>query len=172
VTTKKQAQNPVGSDLEAFLNTIAEKYKINDEVLASRTGTAVERHLITSSTQRFSSPLPLLMNQIQDLILEGYRYEMSAPQAAYLIGNTGNISIVLRKPESLIEKELVDLKGQVEKEYTGELTRAMESEIETLMQSAAIESQQKAMDTAIKEQEAIKQRLTNILLQGVEHAKH
>jgi len=28
------------------------------------------------------------------------------------------------------------------------------------------------MDTAIKEQEAIKQRLTNILLQGVEHAKH
>jgi len=46
----------------------------------------------------------------------------------------------------------------------------MEREIETLMQNAAIESQQRAMDAAIKEKEAIKQRLTNMLLQGVTHA--
>ena len=110
------------------------------------------------------------MNQVQDLILAGYRYDMSAPQAAYLIGNTGNVSIVLRKPESLIEQELMDLKDQVEKEYAAELTTAMESEIESLIQSAASESQQRAMDSAIKEQEAIKQRLTNMLLHGVTHA--
>lgn len=170
MTTKKQAQKPVDRDLQVFLDTITEKYKINADILAERTSIAVERYLITSTTQRFSSSLPLLMNQIQDLILAGYRYDMSVPQAVYLIGNTGNVSIVLRKPEPLIEKELADLKGQVEKEYAGELTRAMESEVETLMQNAAMESQQRAMDAALKEQEAIKQRLTNMLLQGMAHA--
>jgi len=34
----------------------------------------------------------------------------------------------------------------------------MESEIETLMQNAAIESQQRAMDAAIKEKEASKEQ--------------
>jgi len=99
MTTKKQAQNPVDSDLQAFLNSTAEKYKINADVLAARTSTAVERHMVTSTTRRLSSPLPLLMNQVQDLILAGYRYDMQVQQAACLIGNTGHASVVLRKPE-------------------------------------------------------------------------
>jgi len=170
MTTKNKAQNPVESDLHAFLNATAEKYKINADVLAARTNIAVERHILTSTTRRLSSSLPLLMNQIQDLILAGYRYDMSAPQAAYLIGNTGHASVVLRKPDSVIEQELAGLKDLVKKEYAAELTTAMESEIETLMQNAANESQQRAMDAAIKEQEAIKQRLTNMLLHEVTHA--
>jgi len=170
MTTKNKAQNLVDSDLQAFLHATAEKYKPNADVLAERTSIAVERHILTSTTRRLSSPLPLLMNQIQDLILDGYRYDMQVQQAACLIGNTGHASVVLRKPESLIEQELAGLKVQVEKTYARELATAMEREIETLMQNAAIESQQRAMDAAIKEKEAIKQRLTNMLLQGVTHA--
>jgi ATP-dependent Zn protease len=54
------------------------------------------------------------------------------------------MSITLRKPMKLVEKEIADLKRQVEDVYHDELSAAMEREIDQLIQDAAEEAQRLA----------------------------
>ncbi|MCL7706762.1 hypothetical protein M8368_25615, partial [Enterobacter kobei] len=87
------------------------------------------------------------------------------PQSVYLAG-TGNMSITLRKPESLVEQEITDLKRKVEESYHNELAAAMEREVDKLVQDAANEAQRLAEEAAVAERDAMRQRLRNMLLTG------
>ena len=53
MTTKRQAQRAAESDLQAFLNEAADRFKPDAAVLATRIETAVQRYEVTSTTQRF-----------------------------------------------------------------------------------------------------------------------
>lgn len=164
--TKKTAQSAADSDLQTFLSEAAERFKPDATVLAARIDTAVQRYTATSRTQRFNAPAALAMQQLQDRILEGWRYDIGIPQSVYLAGSSGNMAITLRKPESLMEQEIADLKRQVEDAYHNELAAAMEREVDMLVQDAANEAQQRAEEAAAKEQDAMRKLLCDMLLTG------
>lgn len=165
MTTKRQAQRATESDLQAFMNDAADRFKPDAAVLAARIDTAVQRYTATSTTQRFNAAAPLAMQQLQERILEGWRYDIGIPQSVYLAG-TGNMSITLRKPESLVEQEITDLKRKVEESYHNELAAAMEREVDKLVQDAANEAQRRAEEAAAAERDAMRQRLRDMLLSG------
>lgn len=162
--TKKTAHRAAESDLQAFMTEAAARFKPDAAVLAARIETAVQRYTATSTTQRFNAPAALLIQQLQERILEGWRYDINIPQSAYLAGSTGNISIMLRKPELLVEQEIADLKRQVEEGYHNELAAAMEREVDKLVQDAANEAQRRAEEAAAAERDAMRQRLRDMLL--------
>ncbi|HBT5777171.1 TPA: hypothetical protein MCA80_004571 [Klebsiella pneumoniae] len=165
MTTKRQAQRAAESDLQAFMTEAAARFKPDATVLAARINTAVQRYTATSTTQRFNAPAPLAMQQLQERILEGWRYDISIPQSVYVAG-TGNMSITLRKPASLVEQEIADLKRQVEEGYHNELAAAMEREVDKLVQDAANEAQRRAEEAAAAERDAMRQHLRDMLLTG------
>ncbi|PXW53890.1 hypothetical protein DFO55_111165 [Grimontella sp. AG753] len=162
--TKKTAQRAADSDLQAFLREVADRFKPDAAVLAARLDTAVQRHTASSTTQRFNAAAaPLAIQQLQERILEGWRYDIGIPQSVYVAG-TGNMSITLRKPMKLVEKEIADLKRQVENVYHAELAAAMEREIDQLIQDAAEEAQRLAEEAAATERDTMRQRLRDMLL--------
>ncbi|AOA97278.1 hypothetical protein AM387_10210 [Klebsiella pneumoniae] len=165
MTTKRQAHRAAESDLQAFLSEAADRFKPDAAVLAARIDTAVQRYTATSTTQRFNAAAPLAIQQLQERILAGWRYDIGIPQSVYLAG-TGNMSITLRKPESLVEQEITDLKRKVEESYHNELAAAMEREVDKLVQDAANEAQRLAEEAAAAERDAMRQRLRNMLLTG------
>ncbi|EIV9542266.1 hypothetical protein CI698_11235 [Klebsiella pneumoniae subsp. pneumoniae] len=165
MTTKRQAHRAAESDLQAFLSEAADRFKPDAAVLAARIDTAVQRYTATSITQRFNAPAALAIQQLQERILAGWRYDIGIPQSVYLAG-TGNMSITLRKPESLVEQEITDLKRKVEESYHNELAAAMEREVDKLVQDAANEAQRLAEEAASAERDAMRQRLRNMLLTG------
>ena len=165
MTTKRQAQRATESDLQAFMNDAADRFKPDAAVLAARIDTAVQRYFVTSTTQRFNAPAPLAMQQLQERIPEGWRYDIGIPQSVYLAG-TGNMSITLRKPAELVEQEITDLKRQVEDSYHNELAAAIEREVDKLVQDAADEAQRRAEEAAAAERDAMRQRLKDMLLTG------
>lgn len=165
MTTKRQAQRATESDLQVFMTEAAARYKPDATVLAARIDTAVQRYTASNTTQRFHAAAPLALQQLQERILEGWRYDICIPQSVYLSG-TGNMSITLRKPESLVEQEIADLKRQVEDAYHNELANAMEREVDKLVQNAANEAQRRAEKAAAAEQDAMRQRLRDMLLTG------
>lgn len=163
--TKKSAQKSTDSDLQAFMAAAAAKFKPDAAVLAARIDIAVKRHTATSSTQRFNAPAPLAIRQLQERILEGWRYDIGIPQSVYLAGS-GNMGITLRKPESLVEQEIADLKRQIEDAYHNELTAALEREVDKLVQDAADEARRRTEEAAAAERAAMRQRLRDMLLTG------
>lgn len=163
--TKKTAHSAADSDLQAFLSEAAERFKPDANALAARMDTAIQRYTATSTTQRFNAPAALAIQQLQERILAGWRYDIGIPQSVYLAG-TGNMSITLRKPESLVEQEITDLKRKVEESYHNELAAAMEREVDKLVQDAANEAQRLAEEAASAERDAMRQRLRNMLLTG------
>ncbi|HDS5966780.1 hypothetical protein Q8726_07980 [Raoultella ornithinolytica] len=165
MTTKRQAQRAAESDLQTFLNEAADRFKPDAGVLAQRIETAVQRYTATNTTQRFNAPAALAMQQLQERILEGWRYDIGIPQSVYLAG-TGNMSITLRKPELLVEQEIADLKRQVEDSYHNELAAAMKREIDKLTHEAAEEAQRLAEEAVAAERDAMRQRLREMLLTG------
>ena len=166
MTTKRQAQKAAESDLQAFLSEAAERFKPDATVLAARIDTAVQRYTATSSTQRFNAPAALAMQQLQERILEGWRYDIGIPQSVYVAG-TGNMSVTLRKPAELVEQEVTDLKRQVEESYHNELADGLEREVDKLVQDAANEAQRRAEEAVAAERDAMRQRLRNMLLTEV-----
>ena len=162
---KKTAQSAAESDLKAFMTEAATRYKPDAAVLAARIDTAVQRYTATSTTQRFNAAAPLAIQQLQERILEGWRYDIGIPQSVYVAG-TGNMSITLRKPAELVEREIAGLKRQVEEGYHNELAAAMEREVDKLVQDAANEAQRRAEEAAAAERDAMRQRLRDILLSG------
>ena len=165
MTTKRQAQRAADSDLKAFLSEASDRFSPDAAVLAARINTAIQRYTATSTTQRFNAPAPLVMQQVQERILEGWRYDISIPQSIYLAG-TGTMSITLRKPAMLVEQEIIDLKRQVEDSYHNELANAMEREVDKLVQDAANEAQRRSEEAVAVEHDAMRQRLRDMLLTG------
>ncbi|AFE57887.1 hypothetical protein Q7S_08225 [Rahnella aquatilis HX2] len=163
--TKKTVQSAAESDLKAFLSEAAERFKPDANVLAARIDAAVKRYTATSFTQKFNAAAPLAIQQLQERILEGWRYDISLPQSVYIAG-TGNMSVTLRKPADLLEQEIADLKRQVEDAYHNELTAAMEREVDKLVQDATDEAQRRAEDAAAAEYDAMRKRLKDMLLTG------
>lgn len=164
--TKKTAQSAAESVLQAFLSEAAERFKPDATILAARIDTAIKRHTATSSKQSFNAPAALMMQQLQGLILQGWRYDIGIPQSVYVAG-TGNMSITLRKPMELVEKELADLKRQIEDAYHNELAAALEREVDKLIQDAANEAQRRAEEAAAAERDAMRQRIRDMLLTRV-----
>ncbi len=165
MTTKRQTQRAAESDLQVFMSEAAERFRPDIAVLEARIDVAIQRYTATSTTQRFNAPAPLAIQQLQERILEGWRYEIGIPQSVYIAG-TGNMSITLRKPESLVEHEIADLKRQVEDSYHKELAAALDREVDRLVQDAANEAQRLAEETACAERESMRQHLKDMLLAG------
>lgn len=163
--TKKTVQRAADSDLQAFMSEAATRFKPDATVLAERIETAVQRYAATRTTQNFNAPAPLALQQLQERILEGWRYDIVIPQSIYVAG-TGNMSITLRKPAELVEREIADLKRQVEDSYHNELAAAMEREVDKLTQEAAEEARRRAEEAAATERDAMRQRLRDMLLNG------
>lgn len=164
--TKKTELSAAERDLKAFLSEAAERFKPDATMLAARIDAAIQRYTATSTTQRFNAPAALMIQQLQRLILQGWRYDISIPQSVYLAGSSGNMSITLRKPMELVDKDIADLKRQVEDAYHDELAAAMECEVDKLVQDAADEAKRRAEEVAAAESDAMRQQLRDMLLTG------
>ncbi|HDH7833651.1 hypothetical protein [Klebsiella pneumoniae] len=163
MTTKRQAEKATDDALNTFLSEASERFKPNAEILAQRVAVAVQRYMAANTTQRFNAPVALMMQQLQERILDGWRYDIGIPQSVYVAG-TGNMSITLRKPMELVEKEIADLKRQIEDTYHNELAAALEREVDKLIQDAANEAQHRAEEAAAAERDAMRQRMRDMLL--------
>ncbi|WP_413499914.1 hypothetical protein [Buttiauxella gaviniae] len=162
MATKQKAHSATDDVLQAFLREAAERFKPDAAVLQQRIDTATQRYLLTNTTQRFHAPAPLLIQQMQEKILDGWRYDINIPQSVYMAGS-GGMSVTMRKPEEMIEKELTTLRQQVENSYLDELTTAMECEVERLVQDAAEDARLRTEQQAAAEQAAMRERLRNML---------
>ena len=163
MTTKRQAEKATDDALNTFLSEASERFKPNAEILAQRVAVAVQRYMAANTTQRFNAPVALMMQQLQERILDGWRYDIGIPQSVYVAG-TGNMSITLRKPMELVEKEIADLKRQIEDTDHNELAAALEREVDKLIQDAANEAQHRAEEAAAAERDAMRQRMRDMLL--------
>ncbi|QFH65894.1 hypothetical protein FR773_14740 [Leclercia adecarboxylata] len=163
MTTKRQAEKATDDALNAFLSEASERFKPNADILAQRVVAAVQRYMATNTTQRFNAPVALMMQQLQERILDGWRYDIGIPQSVYL-ASAGNMSVMLRKPAALVEQQIADIKRQVEDSYHDELANAMEYEVDKLVQDAANVAQRLAEEAAAAERDAMRQRMRDMLL--------
>lgn len=158
MTTKKKQSNQIDPELQTFIDEIAAKYQPIPEVLQRRIENAEARY---NRYQNFADIPARLVDKLQNLILEGWRFHLSGPSS--VLANPSMISVTLQKPETMIEEELKALRSGASKSYSDELFNAMEQAIDELMQQAAEDSQRKAEEQAEAEQAAMRDRLRSLL---------
>lgn len=158
MTTKKKQSNQIDPELQTFIDKIAAKYQPIPEVLQRRIENAEARY---NRYQNFADIPARLVDKIQNLILEGWRFHLSGPSS--VLANPSMISVTLQKPETMIEEELKALRSGASESYSDELFNAMEQAIDELMQQAAEDSQRKAEEQAEAEQAAMRDRLRSLL---------
>ncbi|WP_410734074.1 hypothetical protein [Citrobacter freundii] len=159
MTTKKKLSNQIDPELQIFIDKIAAKYQPNPEVLQRRIENAEARY---NKFQNFADIPARLVDRLQALILDGWRFHLSGPVS--VLANPSMISVTLQKPAPLIETELKELRSKASDSYTNELFSGMEREIDELMQQAAVDSQRKAEEQAEAEQAAMRDRLRTLLI--------
>ncbi|KKW52213.1 hypothetical protein XB02_01550 [Pantoea ananatis] len=158
MTTKKKQSNQIDPELQTFIDKIAAKYQPIPEVLQRRIENAEARY---NRYQNFADIPARLVDKLQNLILEGWRFHLSGPSS--VLANPSMISVTLQKPETMIEEELKALRSGASESYSDELFNAMEQAIDELMQQAAEDSQRKAEEQAEAEQAAMRDRLRSLL---------
>ncbi|WP_252145642.1 hypothetical protein [Yokenella regensburgei] len=158
MTTKKKKPNQIDPELQTFIDKIAAKYQPIPEVLQRRIENAEARY---NRYQNFADIPARLVDKLQNLILEGWRFHLSGPSS--VLANPSMISVTLQKPETMIEEELNALRSRASESYSDELFNAMEQAIDELMQQAAEDSQRKAEEQAEAEQAAMRDRLRSLL---------
>jgi len=154
----KKTRNNISPELQTYLDNIAAKHQPDPEVLQLRIENAEARY---NRTQQFSDIPARLVDKLQTLILEGWRYRPAAN--ASVLANTAMIAVHLHKPEAMIEEELKVLRSKVSSAYSDELFSAMEAEIDELMKQAAEDARQKAQAEAIAEEAAMRDQLRSLL---------
>ncbi|MEW7314879.1 hypothetical protein AB1E22_19605 [Buttiauxella gaviniae] len=158
MTTKKKLLNQFDPELQNYIDKIAAKYQPNPEILQRRIENAEARY---NKFQNFADIPARLVDRLQTLILDGWRFHLSGP--ASVLANSSMISVTLQKPASLVEAELKALRSKASDDYSDEIFIAMEHEIDELIQQAAEDSQRKAEEQAEAEQAAMRDRLRSLL---------
>lgn len=154
MTTKKKPHTQISPELQTYLDNIAAKYQPDKEVLQRQIANAEARY---NRTQQFSDIPARLVDKLQTLILDGWRFCPSANSS--VLSNAAMIAVTLHKPESVIEEELKALRSKVSDNYTDELFSKMENEIDELMHEAAQDAQLKAAQQAAAEEAAMRDQL-------------
>jgi Skp family chaperone for outer membrane proteins len=154
MATKKNVQSTLSPELQTYLNNIAAKYQPDQEVLQRQIENAEARY---PRTQQFSDIPTRLVDKLQSLILQGWRFCPSANSS--VLSNAAMIAVTLHKPESVIEEELKTLRSKVSDAYHDQLFTAMEREIDELMHEAAQDAKQKAVQQAAAEEAAMRDQL-------------
>lgn len=154
MTTKKKPQTQISPELQTYLDNIAAKYQPDQEALQCQIDNAEARY---SRTQQFSDIPARLVDKLQTLILNGWRFCPSANSS--VLSNAAMIAVTLHKPESVIEEELKALRSKVSDNYTNELFSKMENEVDELMHEAAQDAQLKASQQAAAEEAAMRDQL-------------
>ncbi|HHG9064946.1 TPA: hypothetical protein ACPYW1_002554 [Citrobacter freundii] len=154
MATKKNVQNTLSPELQTYINNIAAKYQPDQEVLQRQIENAEARY---PRTQQFSDIPTRLVDKLQSLILQGWRFCPSANSS--VLSNAAMIAVTLHKPESVIEEELKTLHSKVSDAYHDQLFTAMEREIDELMYEAAQDAKQKAVQQAAAEEAAMRDQL-------------
>ena len=154
MATKKNAQNTLSPELQTYLDNIAAKYQPDVEVLQRQIENAEARY---NRTQQFSDIPARLVDKLQSLILDGWRFCPSSNSS--VLSNAAMIAVKLQKPEALIEDELKTLRSRVSDAYHDQLFSAMEREIDELMHEAAQDAKLKAVQQAAAEEAAMRDQL-------------
>ena len=158
MTTKKKSQPQISPELQTYLDKIAAKYEPVPEALQRQITNAEARY---NRTQQFSDIPARLVDKIQRLILDGWRFHLSGSHS--VLSNASMISVTLHKPEGIIEEELQALRSRVSDAYSDQLFAAMEREIDELMHEAAQDAQQKAVLQAAADEAEIRDQLRAVL---------
>ncbi|WP_326929772.1 hypothetical protein [Citrobacter freundii] len=116
MATKKNAQNTLSPELQTYLDNIAAKYQPDVEVLQRQIENAEARY---NRTQQFSDIPARLVDKLQSLILDGWRFCPSSNSS--VLSNAAMIAVKLQKPEALIEDELKTLRSRVSDAYHDQL---------------------------------------------------
>lgn len=161
MTPKKKTQNGTDPELQTFLDNISAKYRPEPEVLQRRIDAAVAHYNCAKKFQQFADIPARLIEKLQVLILEGWRYNLANIQP--LMSNPTMISVSLQKPESMIAQELKTLRSNISEKYHDELFEAMEAEIDILMSAAAEDARRKADEKVTAEQSAMRDKLRTVL---------
>lgn len=162
MANKKKPQTSIEPDLQAYLDQIAANHQPDQKALQHRIDNAIIRYDATQRVQKFSDKPALLIDKLQQLTIDGWRYYLDSPHA--VLSNPAILSVTLQKPPAMIADELEALCSQVTSEYNNELVAAMEREIDVLMCEAAQDAQRKADEQATAEQAAMRNKLRNMLI--------
>ncbi|OAT20749.1 hypothetical protein M979_0477 [Buttiauxella noackiae ATCC 51607] len=158
MATKRNMQNQIAPELQIYLDKIAAKYQPNDEVLKRHMDNAEARY---NKYQNFGDIPVRLVEKLQSLILDGWRYSTTNPQP--VMSNTSMLSVTLQKPDSLVAQELETLRANISEKYHTELFNAMEAEIDILISEAAEDAKRKADEQVATDQLAMRKQLRNLL---------
>ncbi|BEE16898.1 hypothetical protein VAWG006_11510 [Aeromonas enteropelogenes] len=152
-------QTKLDPKLQKYLISIKEQCKPDPQELQRRIEDMKDRHVNYIEILDHGH---LLVAQLQEKILNGYRYELGA--YSYHSSGSGFVRVRLIKPDSVLQDELKTLEKEAEVQYNKEIESEINGRIEQLMQEAAEETAQKAAQAARKEQEEIRAKLKSFLL--------
>ncbi|EMD1305326.1 hypothetical protein OS397_005552 [Serratia marcescens] len=159
MSTRNKAVIP--EELKTFFEEIKQAYQPDPNELQRRIDEALTRYDATQKVQRFSERPPMLMTKLEELILSGWRFDISIPNPVQ--ASPTFMSVALRKPTELIEKEIGVVRQQEVERYQAELSVALEHEIDALTAQAANDAEVKAQEQAIIEQHAMRERIRAFL---------
>lgn len=158
MATKKKLQAQISPELQTYLDEIAAKYTPDPQALQHQIANAEARY---NRTQQFSDIPARLVDKLQRLILDGWRFHLSGSPS--VLSNVSMISVTLHKPDSIIDEELKALRSRVSDAYSDQLFAAMEREIDELMHEAAQDAQQKAVQQAAADEATMRDQLRAVL---------
>ncbi|HDZ8981171.1 hypothetical protein [Aeromonas sp. QDB20] len=155
MTTKKY----IDPKIKEYLQQIKKEYQPDPSILQQRIDLAILRHPVFIECYDHGH---IVMVDVQNKILEGYRYEPS-PHAFYSSG-LGMCRIRLNKPAAVVESELHQLRSEIEEEYRQEIEREIENRVNQLIAEAAAEREALAAQQAADDRASMARQLKEFLL--------
>jgi hypothetical protein len=159
MSTKRKSS--VSAEVKLFLEEIKLKYQSDPNELQRRIDVALTRYDVTQKVQKFSEKPPMLITKLEELILNGWRFDISVPNPVQ--ASPTHMTVALRKPIELIRKEMDVIRQQEVERYQAELAAAIEHEIDVLTAQAAYDAEAKAQEQALIEQNAMREKIRAFL---------
>ncbi|QXC09078.1 hypothetical protein [Aeromonas sp. FDAARGOS 1408] len=150
--------------LESMLTKIKEKYKFNqseqDEYVTRNLDGYESLPIHTHAVQ--NTHAFLVLQEMQELILKGYRFVGTAPHSCYF--GVANNQVTLMLPDNVIQENMEQKRQELISEFEQQRLAAIDKEVQILMASAAEEAEAKAAAALKKEQDEMANRLKSFLL--------
>lgn len=150
--------------LETMLTKIKEKYKFDQ---------AEQDEYVTRNLEGYES-LPihthtvqntyafLVLQEMQELILKGYRFDPTTQHACYF--GVANNRVVLMLPDDVIKENMENERQKLIAKFEQQRLDKIDEEVRVLMASAAEEAEAKAAAALKKEQDEMATKLKSFLL--------
>lgn len=155
----------VPDDLKLYFEQIRQKYQPETIELQRRIDAAIAHYEATQLVQSFSGKPPMLIQQLEELVLVGWRFDINV--AGSIQTSPLHIAVTLRKPPEVIKKERELIREHETQRYMDSLAETIEREIDELTEQATADAVLKAQKKAAAEHAAMREKVRAFLIDAV-----